>query len=321
MLAGELRELGLTDGVLDQNGYVTATLPSSDGAGRQSTELTDGSFGLIAHLDTTPDAPGAGVRTIVHRAYDGGVIELPLAGTRLDPDEMSVLGSRIGHDIVTASGNTLLGADDKAGIAAIMAAVAYLAAHPECRRPAVRIAFTPDEEIGAGAELLDIRAFGVRRAYTIDGSKLGELEDESFSAVEVVLTITGMDIHPGQATGRMVSALRLAAEIVAALPSDRLTPDTAGGRAGLIHPNELKASAASAQIRAIVRDFDENELAAHVALLERIARQVIATQPRATLEFEVHRQYRNMRPFIEARTGGDGRRRRGDQSRGDRAGA
>jgi tripeptide aminopeptidase len=299
MLADELHELGIEDAQLDDNGYVTATLVASDGAAVRGTALSAASFGLIAHIDTTPDAPGAGVRPIVHRGYDGGVIELPVAGTRLDPDEMPPLGAKLGHDIVTASGDTLLGADDKAGVAAIMSAVAYMAAHPEMPRPAIRIAFTPDEEIGMGASLFDIEAFGVQRAYTVDGSSLGEVEDESFAAIEVVLRITGVDVHPGQATGRMVSALRLAARIVEQLPADRLTPESSQGREGFIHPFELTGSVAAAEIGVIVRDFDEQQLSAHVALLERTAREVVDAAPGAQLEIERRRQYRNMRAFIE----------------------
>jgi tripeptide aminopeptidase len=294
----ELRDSGLQDAALDGNGYVMATLAASDGRSPLRTDLSEESFGLIAHMDTTPDVSGAGVRPLVHRGYDGGVIQLPLGGTRLDPDEIPELATKVGHDIVTASGDTLLGADDKAGVAAIMAAAAYMSAHPELPRPAVRIAFTPDEEIGMGASLFDIDAFGVRRAYTIDGSTLGEIQDESFAAVEAVLRITGVDAHPGQATGRLVSALRLAAQIVAALPTDRLAPETSGGREGFVHPVELIGTVARAEIRSLVRDFDEDGLSRHLALLERTAREVVAGAPRARLEIDVHRQYRNMRTFI-----------------------
>jgi tripeptide aminopeptidase len=299
LLVDELRSLGLEDAELDQNGYVTATLASSDGQSLTGTELTDRSFGLIAHLDTTPDVSAVGVKTIVHRDYDGGAIELPDGGVRLDPGELPLLASKAGHDIVTASGDTLLGADDKAGVAAIMAAVAHMAAHPELPRPAVRVAFTPDEEIGMGASLLDIDKFGVRRAYTVDGSRLGEIQDESFAAMELVLRITGVDVHPGYATGRMVSALRLASRIISELPADRLTPETTDGRQGFIHPMELTATTARAEIRAIVRDFDEERLGELVELFEQTARRVMDQAPRAKMEFEVRRQYGNMRTFIQ----------------------
>jgi tripeptide aminopeptidase len=292
LLVAELRDAGLSDAALDENGYVTATLPGSDGA--------EHVIGLIAHMDTSPDAPGSGVEPIVHRDYDGGVIELPLAGTRLDPDTMPELLTKLGHDIVTASGNTLLGADDKAGVSEIVAAVAYLAAHPELPRPTLRVAFTPDEEVGEGATLFDIEGFGASCAYTLDGSEVGELQDETFSAVELTTTVRGVDVHPGQATGKLVNALRIAARIIAALPSEGLTPETTGGREGFIHPYAFSGTPGGARFRAIVRDFDEDRLLEHVELFERTAREIAADEPRAEVTVDVHRQYRNMRSYIAA---------------------
>ena len=292
VLVEELIEAGLDDAALDENGYVTATLPGTAANGTV--------IGLVAHMDTSPDAPGAGVEPIVHRDYDGGVIDLPRGGTRLDPVTMPELAAKVGHDIVTSSGDTLLGADDKAGVAEIVAAVAYLAAHPELPRPTLRVSFTPDEEIGEGATLFNIDRFGALCAYTMDGSEIGEFTDETFSAQEMVLSIRGVDVHPGHATGKLVSALRIAADIVAALPSDRLTPDTTSGREGFIHVYSLSGTAATAEIRAIVRDFDEERLAEHVALFQDTAREVMAGAPRATLDVQVHRQYRNMREYIDA---------------------
>ena len=256
-------------------------------------------IGLLAHVDTTPDAPGAGVRPIVHHGYDGGVIVLPDGGTELDPVRMPELASKLGHDIVTSSGATLLGADDKAGVAEIMAAVAHLAAHPELPRPTLRVAFTPDEEIGEGATLFDIERFGALCAYTLDGSDLGELQDETFSAVEAIVTIAGVEVHPGFATGKLVSALRLAGRVVAALPDD-LAPESTSGREGFIHPYELSGTAASARIRVIVRDFDDELLDRHVALLESIAHDVVDPEPRASLAIDVRPQYRNMRRYLDA---------------------
>ncbi|HEY1518611.1 MAG TPA: peptidase T [Solirubrobacteraceae bacterium] len=294
VLVAELQEAGLDDVRLDENGYVLGTLAGNgNGAGNGQT------IGLIAHMDTSPDAPGAGVEPIVHRAYDGDVLDLPREGTRLDPAAMPELADKVGHDIVTASGDTLLGADDKAGVAEIMAGVAHLAAHPDLPRPTLRVAFTPDEEIGEGATLFDIGRFGARCAYTLDGSELGELQDETFSAVEAIVRIQGVDVHPGQATGKLVNALRLAAQVVAALPSQTLTPETTADREGFIHPYELSGTAARAEIRLIVRDFDEDLLAHHVALLERTAKQVTAAEPRARVEVNVREQYRNMRQFLD----------------------
>ncbi len=289
MLVDELHAAGLTDAALDEHGYVFATLPGPEGSPV---------IGLLAHMDVSPDAPGAGVVPIVHDRYDGGVIELPHDETALDPAQMPVLATKVGHDIVTSSGNTLLGADDKAGVAEIMAAVAYLAAHPELPRPTLRVGFTPDEEIGEGATLFDIERFGARCAYTLDGSQPGELQDETFSAVEVTLTVHGVDIHPGWATGRLVNAARLAGRVLASLPSDRLTPETTSGREGFIHPYALDASASRAVVRAIVRDFDDELLDRHVALLTRTAAEVVAAEPRARLDIAVKPQYSNMRKYL-----------------------
>jgi tripeptide aminopeptidase len=287
LLVAELQQAGLEDARLDQNGYVLATLAGNRGENGDA-------IGLIAHMDTSPDAPGQGVEPIVHRSYDGGVLMLPREKTRLDPASIPELAAKAGHDIVTSSGDTLLGADDKAGVAEIMAAVAHLAAHPELPRPTLRVAFTPDEEIGEGATLFDVERFGARCAYTLDGSEIGELQDETFSAYEVTITIRGVDVHPGQATGKLVNALRLAARIVAGLPADTLTPETTSGRQGFIHPTELTARPGKAKMRFIVRDFDDDRLDEHLALLERVAHEVVDAEPRAKLDFDVHEQYRNM---------------------------
>jgi tripeptide aminopeptidase len=289
MLASELHAFGLTDAALDENGYVFATLPGPENAPV---------IGLLAHMDVSPDAPGAGVEPIVHPRYDGGRIELPRGGTVLDPEQMPVLAGKVGHDIVTSSGDTLLGADDKAGVAEIMAATAHLVAHPELPRPTLRIGFTPDEEIGEGATLFDIERFGARCAYTLDGSQPGELQDESFSAVEVTLTVHGVDIHPGWATGKLVNAARLAGRVLAALPADRLTPETTSGREGFIHPYKVDGSASRTVVRAIVRDFDDELLDRHVALLTRTAAEVVASEPRARLDVAVKPQYSNMRRHL-----------------------
>jgi tripeptide aminopeptidase len=293
MLVGELSAIGIADAALDDNGYVTATLPAT-GDGPSLT------VGLIAHLDVSPGAPAAGVEPLVHRDYDGGVISLPRAGTVLDPAAMPLLSGKAGEDIVTSSGDTLLGADDKAGVAEIMTAVAHLAAHPELPRPNLRIAFTPDEEVGLGASLFDVEAFGAICAYTIDGSTLGELQDETFTGAEAIIDIEGVDVHPGFATGKLVNAARLASRIVAALPADGLSPETTSGREGFIHVYEMSGTAGAARIRAIVRDFDDDLLAEHVALLREIAERVVGEEPTANLTFESNPQYPNMRRHLEA---------------------
>jgi tripeptide aminopeptidase len=291
MLVEELKAIGVEDATLDDNGYVMATLPAT----------VDGEppvVGLIAHVDTSPDAPGTGVEPIVHRGYAGGPIELPRNDTVLDPAAMPELAGKEGHDIVTSSGDTLLGADDKAGVAEIMAAVAHLAAHSELPRPTLRIGFTPDEEIGRGASHFDVQRFGARCAYTLDGSTVGELQDETFTAAEAVVTIHGVDVHPGFATGKLVSAARLAGRLLATLPAD-LTPEATDGRQGFIHVYDVSATAGKAVVRAIVRDFDDDLLAKHVALLRATAEEIVATEPRARLEIAVRQQYPNMRSHLE----------------------
>jgi len=292
LLVDELRAVGLDDAEQDANGYVFATLPA--------TVAGAPVIGLLAHLDTSPDESGTGVEPIVHRDYDGGVIELPRRGTVLDPERMPELLDAVGHDIVTTSGDTLLGADDKAGMAEVMAAVAYLAAHPELPRPTIRVGFTPDEEVGEGASLFDIERFGAVCAYTLDGSSAGELQDETFTAAAADLVIHGVDVHPGFATGKLVNASRLAGKILAALPADR-APETTSGRDGFIHVYSVEGGAGTATIRAIVRDFDDAKLAEHVAVLRETAEGVVATEPRARLELDVRPQYPNMRVYLDER--------------------
>jgi tripeptide aminopeptidase len=290
LLVEELRAAGLDDAALDANGYVTATLAAT---------VDDAPvIGLIAHVDTSPDAPGAGVEPLVHRDYDGTTIELPRGGTVLDPATVSGLAAKAGHDIVTSSGDTLLGADDKAGVAEIVTAVTHLAAHPELPRPTLRVCFTPDEEIGEGATLFDVGRFGAFAAYTMDGSEAGELQEETFTAAEVTLTIRGVDIHPGFAKDILVNATRLAAQVVAALPSDRLTPETTDGREGYIHPYAIGGDAQLSTVTMLVRDFDDDLLAQHIDLIRKTAEAVVGAQPRARLEVDVHRQYPNMRSYL-----------------------
>ncbi|MBO9533409.1 MAG: peptidase T [Solirubrobacteraceae bacterium] len=293
LLVTELHALGLDDAALDGNGYVMATLPATVDAAR------DVVIGLVAHVDVSPDAPAEGVEPIVHRAYDGGILVLPRGGTVLDPATMPELAQKIGHDIVTSSGDTLLGADDKAGVAEIMTAIAHLAAHPELPRPTLRICFTPDEEIGEGATLFDIDAFGARCAYTLDGSEIGELQDETFTAAAVTFTITGVDVHPGFATGKLVNAATVASHLIAALPVDRLTPTTTSGKEGFIHVVEVRGEAGTATVELIVRDFDDDLLAQHVAFATDTAEQVVARFPGATLETHARAQYPNMKAHLD----------------------
>jgi tripeptide aminopeptidase len=290
ILLEELRELGL-DAELTEGAAVFAGLPGIEGAPV---------VGLIAHVDTTPDVTGTGVSPIVHRDWDGAVIELPGDGRQmLDPDLLPELAARVGHDIVTSDGTTLLGADDKAGVAEIMAAVAYLVRHPERTRAPIRVAFTVDEEVGRGAEEFDLDAFGADVAYTLDGSGLGELEIETFSAKSMRVTIRGLSVHPGSAKGKLVNSVKLAAELVASLPRDRLSPETTEGREGYVHPHRISGGAEEAIVDFIVRDHDDDLLDDHIELLRELAGRITEREPRAYVEIEVRDSYRNMRPYIE----------------------
>jgi tripeptide aminopeptidase len=292
MLVTELREIGLEDAELNEGYSVFATLPGTVDAPV---------IGLIAHVDTTPDVTGDGVSPIVHEAWGGEPIVLPGDPRQvLDPDVLPALAARVGHDIVTSDGTTLLGADDKAGLAEIMAAVAYLAAHEDRPRAPIRVAFTVDEEVGRGAEDFDLDGFGAEVAYTLDGSDLGEIEVETFSAASVRVTIRGLSVHPGTAKGKLVNAVKLASELVLSLPADRLSPETTDAREGYVHPHRISGNAEEAVVDFIARDHDDDLLAQHVQLLEDLARQVEVREPRAHVEIEVRDSYRNMRPFIEA---------------------
>ena len=291
LLVEELRALGLEDARLTEEFNVFASLPGVDGAPV---------VGLIAHVDTTPDVTAANVAPIVHRAWEGDPIVLPGDERQvLDPGELPELAARLGHDIVTSDGTTLLGADDKAGIAEIMTAVAYLIAHPERPRAPVRVAFTVDEEVGRGAEDFDLDAFGAEVAYTLDGSGLGELEMETFSAKSIRVTVRGLSTHPGTAKGKLVNAVKLAAELVMSLPADRLSPETTEEREGYVHPHRISGNAEEAIVDFIARDHDDALLEQHVELLHELVRRVAEREPRACLDVEVLDSYRNMRPYIE----------------------
>jgi tripeptide aminopeptidase len=291
LLVEELREIGLEDSELTESATVFATLPGTAEAPV---------LGLIAHVDTTPDVSAEGVRPIVHEAWAGEPIALPGDPRQvLDPEQLPELGARVGHDLVTSDGTTLLGADDKAGIAEIMAAVAYLARHPELPRAPIRVAFTVDEEVGRGAEDFDLRVFGADFAYTLDGSGLGELEIETFSAKSVRVTIHGLNVHPGTAKGKLVNAVKLAADLVASLPRDRLSPETTEEREGYVHPQRISGNTEETVVDFIARDHDDDLLEEHVGLLRDLAGEIGKGEPRARVEVEVRDSYRNMRPYIE----------------------
>jgi tripeptide aminopeptidase len=292
MLAEELRQIGLGDVVLTEHGYVLATLPGTvEGAPV---------VGLIAHVDTSPDAPGEGVAPIVHRAWAGEPIALPGDDRQLlDPAQLPELAERVGHDLVTSDGTTLLGADDKAGVAEIMAAVAYLAADDRPRAP-VRVVFTVDEEVGRGTDHLDVEQVGADLAYTLDGSGLGEIEVESFSAYQAKVTITGVGVHPGSAKDRMVNAVKLAADLVASLPRHDLSPETTEGREGFVHPTRIVGHAADAAVWLIIRDHDDARLEEHLDLVRGLVDELRAREPRAQVTLEIEEQYRNMGRALDA---------------------
>ena len=293
-LVAELQQVGLADAAIDAHGYVTASIPPT------TVKAGVPTIGFIAHVDTSPEMPGAGVRPIVHTAYDGRDLVLPddpSAVLRLS--EIPALADQIGHDIVTASGTTLLGADNKAGIAEIVTAAAHLVAHPEIPHGRIRVAFTPDEEIGRGTKYFDVPAFGAAFAYTMDGGSRGEIEIESFSADAITVAFHGTNTHPGYAKGRMVNAIKIAASFIDALPRGTLSPETTEGYEDFVHPYVVNASVDRTSVRLLVRDFVTAGLKEKEAMVERLAREAAARYPGATVEVAVEESYRNMREVLD----------------------
>jgi tripeptide aminopeptidase len=290
-LAGELEEMGATDVTLDAHGIVMATIPAT-------TSKDVPTIGFIAHVDTSPEMPGAGVQPIVHERYDGRDIVLPQGDSILRVDENPSLGEQVGTALVTAAGNTLLGADDKAGVAEIMAAGEHLLAHRDIPHGPVRIAFTPDEEIGRGADHFDVERFGAACAYTVDGGEVGELEAESFSADAMTITFHGFNTHPGYAKDRMVSAIRMAAAFVDALAARVLAPERSSEYEGYVHAHEVSASVERTSVRLLVRDFRTEGLGEKERVAEALARE-IASRFRGRVELDVRPQYRNMREVLD----------------------
>jgi tripeptide aminopeptidase len=293
ILAAELEAIGLDDVSLDDNGYLMATIPAT-------TSAAVPTIGFIAHVDTSPEMSATDVRPLVHPAYDGRDLVLPddpSAVLRLS--EQPDLQSQFGNDIVTASGLTLLGADDKAGVAEIVTAADHLMRHPEIAHGPIRVAFTPDEEIGRGADRFDVERFGAVCAYTLDGGSRGELEYESFSADAMTLVFHGFNTHPGYARGRMVNAIRLASRFIDRLPAQEMSPETTSGYEGFVHPYQLEASVDRTRVKVLIRDFVTAALAAKEALVERIAREVVEAVPGASLEVRIEESYRNMREVLD----------------------
>ncbi|HVC20394.1 MAG TPA: peptidase T [Vicinamibacterales bacterium] len=294
LLADELRALGLADVSMDEFGYVMATVPAT------SPKADVPAVGFIAHVDTSPEMSATDVRPIVHRAYDGRDLVLPDdPGAVIRPADVPELRDQLGHDIVTASGLTLLGADDKAGAAAIMAAAAYLTAHPDIPHGPMRIGFTPDEEVGRGTAHFDVARFGAYCAYTLDGGERGDIESESFSADVMTVTFHGFNTHPGYAKGKMVNAIRMAADFIHRLPQDRLSPETTDGYEGYLHPYVVQASTERTSVRLLVRDFVTGGLHEKEALVDRLARETVAAFPGGRVEIAIEEQYRNMREILD----------------------
>ncbi len=303
VLVDDLREVGALDAEMDAHGYVFATLPSPlPDAGGLPT------LALVAHVDTSPDAPGAEVRPHVHRAYEGGPIALPGdPSVVLDPDRQPALREAVGHDLLTSDGTTLLGSDDKAGVAVLVQLAAdLLRADADARqrgerpapRPTIRLLFTPDEEVGRGTDKLDLDRLGADVAYTLDGSGTDRLNVETFNAAEARLTVQGVGVHPGYAKGVMVNALRVAAAFVEGLPRDE-APETTEGREGYLHPHTLEGTAERATLRVLLRDFSDEAMEAKRQFVRDLADRLGDEWPGATVDLEIVESYRNMRSYIE----------------------
>jgi tripeptide aminopeptidase len=293
LLVEELQAMGISDAHLDEFGYVYATIPSN-------TEKTVPVICFCSHVDTSPDCSGAGVKPIIHKNYQGQDIVLSDDHSQIIKlSEHPDLAHQFGNDIITASGTTLLGADNKAGVAEIMDAAYHLVNNPEIKHGTIKILFTPDEEIGRGTAAVDLEKLGADFGYTIDGETLGSLEDETFSADGVKISIQGVSQHPGFAKGRMESALKIAAEIVANLPKETLSPETTEGKEGFIHPVGISGMVENATVEFIVRDFSVEKLHEHEAVLKEIMDKVLINYPNSIAIFEVFEQYRNMKEVLD----------------------
>lgn len=293
VLAKELLEMGLKDAHMDDCGYVYATIPSN-------TEKSVPVVCFCSHMDTSPDCSGYGVKPIIHTNYQGQDLVLPDDETVvLKMSEHPDLRDQIGNDIITASGTTLLGADNKAGVTAIMEAVSFLMAHPEWKHGAIKILFTPDEEIGRGVDKVDMQKLGAEFGYTVDGETLGSIEDETFSADGAVLTIRGVSAHPGFAKDHMESALKILSDVISALPADCLSPESTSGKEGFIHPVSINGGVEQAQAHFILRSFEDESLTAYGELLDAIVQNIMEEFPKSTYELKITAQYRNMKQVLD----------------------
>lgn len=293
ILVEELIQMGIKDAHLDEYGYVYGTLPSN-------TNKKVPAICFCSHMDTSPDCSGLNVKPIIHKNYQGQDIVLPDDHTQvLKFSEHKALKDQIGNDIVTASGTTLLGADNKAGVAEIMDAIHFLINHPEIKHGDIKILFTPDEEIGRGVDKVDLKKLGAEYAYTMDGETLGHMEDETFSADGVNITIHGVSTHPGFAKGKMENAIKIASDILNLLPKNTLTPETTEAKEGFIHPTYIGGTLEKVELKFIIRDFTTPLLQQHEQLLEEAVKKAIAHYPKSTYKFEVIEQYRNMKEVLD----------------------
>lgn len=293
ILVEELKEMGIKDAELDDYGYVYASIPAT--SVKQVPVIC-----FCSHMDTSPDCGGKNVKPIIHKNYQGEDIILPdnpkeIIRLKDHPD----LKEQIGNDIITASGETLLGADNKAGVAEIMDFAHYLVAHPEIKHGTIKLLFTPDEEIGRGVDKVDLIKLGADYAYTVDGETRGSIENETFSADGATITVNGVSAHPGFAMGKMESAIKIISEIIAALPKDRLAPEATSGQDGFIHPVSIKGSVEQASAELILRDFSEEGLNTNRRILELICEEVIAGYPNSSYNLKITPQYRNMKQILD----------------------
>jgi tripeptide aminopeptidase len=294
ILVQELIAIGITDAYIDEHGYVFGTIPATSGKENIPTLC------FCSHMDTAPDCSGTNVKPILHKAWDGSDIVLPDDTTQIiKKEDYEYLQSRIGDDLITASGTTLLGADDKAGVAIIMDATNYLITHPEIQHGRIRVLFTPDEEVGRGVEMLDMKKLDADFGYTLDGGERGALEGDTFSADGVTITIHGVSAHPGYAKGKMVNALKIASEFIDALPKEEWSPETTEDKQGYVHPLHMEGIAEKVTMQFIVRDFITANLKAHEDKLKAILEEVLQNHPKAHADFVVKEQYRNMREILD----------------------
>ncbi|MFN4087088.1 MAG: peptidase T [Spirosomataceae bacterium] len=296
ILAEELVSLGAAEVEMDPYGYVYATLPST-------IDQKDGPVvAFCSHMDTSPDCSGAHVKPLIHRSWNGEPIVLPDDPTQIiRMEEHPDLADQLGNDLITASGTTLLGADNKSGLAAIMTAAGYLLRNPQIPHGKIRLVFTPDEEIGRGTDYIDLTKLGADVAYTVDGETRGSVENETFSANGARVTIHGVAAHPGFAYKKLVNALKVAGDLLHALPSDRLSPETTKGRDGFIHPVSVQGTSERATVEFILRDFEVERLDALGILLHEVCAAVGGAYPQAKIELEIYPQYRNMREILDQR--------------------